>query len=281
MASRQERRQRLARLAKVTERIERSGLSAKPELIELAAMVAIVDGALDASGGSRRAVARVVAIQDKSNAAAPFHGEVACRKGCTFCCSLNVSASAPQAFAVADHVRTNAPDLAAEIARIDEADRRTRGLDAHGRFLTKAFCAFLVDGACSVYPARPAVCRGALSRSAEACERAFRGETSIDPNIDGATVFRTACDEAFWAVLHQRGLRIAGYELAHAVLTALAEPDAEARWHQGEDIFASVRAEPLDVAPNDQAFWSALWAVAHGDAVPSGPHATRFPDWCR
>ncbi|HTI88923.1 MAG TPA: YkgJ family cysteine cluster protein [Alphaproteobacteria bacterium] len=282
MTSRQERRQRLAKLAKVTERIERSGLSAAPELVELAAMAAIVDDGLEATGGVKRAVARIAAIQDKSNAAAPFHGEVACRKGCAFCCSLSVSASAPQVFAVADHLRASAPDLAAEIARIAAADARTRGLDTYGRFLNKAFCAFLVDGACSVYSARPSVCRGALSRSAEVCERLFRGERTDDANIDEATVFRTACDEAVWAVLHRHGLRLAGYELAHAVLVALAEPDAEARWRRGEDVFAAVRAEALaNVSPRDEAFWGALWAVAHGETIAPGPYAARFPDWCR
>lgn len=284
MTSHPERRQRLAKLATVTERIERSGLSPAPELVELAAMVSIADEAMDtpATGGARNAVARLVAIQDKSNTAASFHGEVACRKGCTFCCSLSVSASAPQVFAVADHIRVNAPDLPAEIARIETADLRTRGLDGYGRFVAKAFCAFLIDGACSVYPARPSVCRGTLSRSAQACERAFRGETLDNPAaINDATVFRTACDEAFWAVLHKRGFRLAGYELAHAVLIALKEPDSEVRWHAGEDVFAPVRTDVLpEVGPKDEAFWGALWAVAHGDPVPMD-YARRFPDWCR
>jgi hypothetical protein len=285
MTQRQERRLRLAELGKVTQRIERSGLSTAPELIEVAAMVAIVDDAMDApgAGGSRRAVARLVGIQDKSNAAAPFRDTVACRRGCTFCCSLSVSATAPQVFAVADYVRANAPDLAAEIARIEAADLHTRGLDGYARFMNKAFCAFLVDGACSVYPARPSVCRGVLSRSAESCQRAFRGETADNPAaINDATVFRTACDEAFWAVLHKRGFRLAGYELAHAVLIALREPDAEARWHAGEDVFASVRADALsNVGANDEAFWGALWAVAHGEPVPPGAYTRRFPEWCR
>jgi hypothetical protein len=125
------------------------------------------------------------------------------------------------------------------------------------------------------------VCRGALSRSAEVCERLFRGESADNATIDEATVLRTACDEAFWAVLHRRGLRLAGYELAHAVLVALAEPDAEARWRRGKDVFAAVRAEALAVAPKDEAFWGALWAVAHGDPVAPGPYAPRFPEWCR
>jgi hypothetical protein len=284
LASRQERRPRLARLAKVTERIERAGLSPKPELIELAAMVAIIDEAMSGptAGGSRQAVQRLVAIQDRSNAMAPFHSTVACRKGCTFCCSLSVSATAPQVFTVADHIRANAIDLVAETARIEIADLHTRGLDGYGRFVNKAFCAFLVEGACSVYPARPSVCRGVLSRSAQACERAFRGETPDNlAAIDDASVFRTACDEAFWAVLHKRGQRLAGYELAHAVLVALKEPDAEVRWLAGEDVFAAVRTDVLvDVGAKDAAFWAALWDVAHGDPV-APDFATRFPEWCR
>lgn len=283
-ASRQERRQRLKQLDKVVTGLEQGGLSPAPALVELAALVAMIDGAMGAgtAGSSARAVRQVLAVQDKTQAKAAFAKEAACRKGCAFCCSLYVSASAPQIFAIADHIRRTAPDLAAEIARIETADRATRGRDGRARFLDKAFCAFLVDNACSIYPVRPSTCRGVLSRSVEACERAYRGEVGDLQAIDEASVIRSACDEAFWAVLHKRGLKLEGYELAHAVLVALAETDAETRWHRGEDVFAAVGADSLGaIGADDSLLWQSLWNVAHGEPVPAGRYRERFPDWCR
>jgi hypothetical protein len=244
----------------------------------------MIDGAMGAGtpGSSARAVKRVLAVQDKTQAKAAFAKEAACRKGCAFCCSLYVSASAPQIFAIADHLRRTAPDLATEIARIETADHATRGRDGRARFLSKAFCAFLVDNACSIYPVRPSTCRGVLSRSVEACERAYRGEVGDLQAIDEANVIRSACDEAFWAVLHKRGRRLEGYELAHAVLIALADTDAEARWHGGENVFAGVGTDALgDISADDALLWQSLWNVTHGEPVPAGRYRERFPDWCR
>lgn len=281
-ASRQERRQRLKQLDKVITRLEQKGFSPTPDVIEVAALVAMIDEEMGADGGAPRAVRRVLAVQDRTLANAPYRTEVACRKGCGLCCSLYVSATAPQIFAIADHIRRTAPDLAADVARIEAADVRTRGLDGRGRFLNKAFCAFLVDNACSIYPVRPSACRGLLSRSLDACERAYRGEGENVGAIDAANVVRTACDEAFWAVLHKRGFPLAGYELAHAVLVATADATAEARWHRGEDVFASVAADPITtVTAEDELFWESLWRVAHGEPVPPAAYRHRFPDWCR
>ena len=60
---------------------------------------------------------------------------------------------------------------------------------------------------------------------------------------------------------------------------------AEARWYDGEDVFAGVGTDRADDAMEPEMkrlegeFWQALWAVAHGDPA-SGPFADRFPDWC-
>lgn len=282
--SRQQRRQRLNKLGSIIEKVERHGLPEVPQLVELAALVAMIDEAMssNAPGSSARAVKRMVAVQDRTNANASFRNEVACRKGCGLCCNLYVSATAPQIFTIADHIRRTAPDLAADVARIEVADARTRGLDGRGRFMNKAICAFLVDNVCSIYPVRPSACRGLLSRSLDACERAYSGE--MDENvgaIDTANLIRNACDEAFWAVLHKRGFKLAGYELAHAVLVALADENAEARWYQGEDIFAPVAADPMtNVGANDELLWHSLWNAGHGEPVPPGQYRERFPDWC-
>jgi Fe-S-cluster containining protein len=283
--SRQERRRRLSRLGAVIEEIERRGLSPAPDLIELAAVVAMIDGTMDRApptGRSGRVLKRLAELQDRSNANASFQKEVACRKGCAFCCSLYVSALPPEIFAIADFIRGGAADLAAEIARIEAADANTRGLDPSCRFLAKSPCALLTDGACSVYTVRPMVCRGVLSRSREACESAYRGHAFDNrAEIEPAVAIRSAYGEAILVTLHRKGLDLRAYELAHAVLVALKDASAEGRWYAGADVFAGVAADAPAIRAGDELFWDSLWNAAHGEPVPPGPYAGRFPDWCR
>lgn len=66
---------------------------------------------------------------------------LACRKGCDLCCQRKFTVSAVEAYNIA---------------------RAFRQLDAPAQQAVRAAktsCAFLVDGACSVYAARPVICR--------------------------------------------------------------------------------------------------------------------------
>lgn len=99
--------------------------------------------------------------------------------------------------------------------------------------------------------------------------------------IEQAADIRGAYGEAFLAALHRKGLALAGYELAHAVLVALADDSAEERWYAGENVFAGVATDAPVVRAGDEAFWHSLWNVAHGEPLPPGPYAERFPIWCR
>ena len=70
-----------------------------------------------------------------------YKTHLACRKGCDLCCQRKFSVSAVEAYNIASQFR----QLPAELQR---AVRKR-----------KSSCAFLVKGACSVYEARPAICR--------------------------------------------------------------------------------------------------------------------------
>jgi len=282
-ASQQERRQRREKLKATIDRIERHGLTEAPELIDLAAVVALIDQSLERGGDggrSSRVMRQIGDLHDKSNGS--FASEIACRKGCTFCCSLYVSALPPDIFAIADFIRANSSDLAADIARIESADAVTRGVDSRGRFENKASCALLVDSACSVYAARPTACRAMMSRSRQACENAHLG-VSIDESamIDGAFTIRNAYVEALLVNLNQRGLVVRTYELTHAILVALKDETAERRWYAGEDVFTGVGSDGPTTFDGDALFWQSLWNVAHGDPLPDGAPSERFPEWCR
>lgn len=82
-------------------------------------------------------------VDEAAAAAGPF---VACSKGCSACCKMNVSISALEA------------------ERIGQATgRRPFQLSAAPKYLIEEFsgvpCPFLVNDLCSIYEARPFVCR--------------------------------------------------------------------------------------------------------------------------
>jgi Fe-S-cluster containining protein len=70
-----------------------------------------------------------------------YREHLSCRKGCDLCCQRKISVSAVEAYNIA----TAFEQLPAEVqANIRKA---------------KGTCAFLIDGACSIYAERPAICR--------------------------------------------------------------------------------------------------------------------------
>lgn len=287
--SRHDKRLRIRELRKVIKAVEKRGPAHRPEMVELAALVSLLDTTLAKTavpGRSAKAMALLARLLDKAGDTAPDRDRIACREGCTWCCDLYVSAPAPQIFAIADHVRENSPDLRAEISRLQAADTAVRGRGADMRALDNLFCPFLIQGRCGIYAVRPAACRAHASFSAEACEAAFRGESEEIPAPGHIPALRGGVEQALSTVLDHWRLPAHHYELTHAVLVALATPDAEARWYEGEDVFAEVGTDDADraMAPEAQRreveYREALWAVANGETPRPGPIADRFPAWC-
>lgn len=270
--SRQEKRQRLAGLRRVIKTVERQGLSHLPTPMEIAALVAMVDGRLAA--GCSKTMASLSALQDKSNERAPGMERVDCKAGCHYCCDVYVSAQAPRIFAIADWLRANSSDISAEIARLEEAGDAIRGKDVSQRASAGLACPFLDDGKCGIYPVRPAGCRGYFSLLVEACIAGARGGKGEIPTPAHIRQLRGAYEQALSAVLYHWRLPTAHYELIHGVVVALQEADAEERWYDGEDVFADVAVDHADETMDpemkrlESEFWQALWRVAHGEPAP-------------
>jgi hypothetical protein len=193
-----------------------------------------------AKSPSSDAIAHVLALHDRT---VPKQAEklLACRKGCSHCCSQMVVVTAPEAFYVAAQLR-NRPDTAAAVA---EVARETGTLTLEQRLGKNIFCPLLTETICSIYAGRPLGCRGFVSTNLEACIAAFvRGETpDISMPNDSISVLY-ACRMLLIATLRLAGLKDGVYEMNSAVAVALSSKDAEAKWLAGADLFAGLQTTP-------------------------------------
>ena len=105
-------------------------------------------------------------------------------------------------------------------------------------------CPLLHDDLCSVYSARPTVCRKHNSFSVSACIGDYEGR-------GGEIPIRRFDQEIFecCAVALLVGMRLwderqgAVFELSGALRVALQDPQAEQRWLAGEAVFAGVASQ--------------------------------------
>jgi Fe-S-cluster containining protein len=202
----------------------------------------------------------------------PSEHKIECAKGCAHCCHVSVSAMAPEIFHVANAVRAAHPeDFEATRARIRAKESATHGLSPLDRGRRKLPCVLLENNACTVYAARPGPCRGAASTSVRACETAFSGGNAGIPTPSVWTALRSAHTQAMWAALAAAELPSESYELNEAVCVALEQPDAEARWLKGEDVFRGVtrmRVETPAIAEHNRKIIAGLVAGALGREMP-------------
>jgi hypothetical protein len=233
------RKRALERLRALRVEVERDGLPQRPNLYHVAALTSGAIEILQRDDGHRAgAAARYVhRIAPASFQASGVEPQLACRRGCAYCCHGYVSASAPQIFAAAAAIRHAARGDDAIPDRVRDLAARVRGLEWRARIALREPCALLVDGACSVYAARPLACRGYASLSVESCRRAFEQLTDevIVPAAYGNV--RSALESALRAALKACGLPAVSYELTGALARALADPDSESRWLNGDCVF--------------------------------------------
>ena len=160
---------------------------------------------------------------------------VVCADGCSHCCRVHVSISAPEAIVLAAYLRdTMKKDALAKLtSRVEESAREVAAMDRDARVASGAPCPLLVDERCAAYQVRPLPCAAANSYDAEACAKG--GEIPIEPVQLGAI---RATQLGLSTAIAARGLDNGRYELAGALAVALKTPDAATRWLRGERLFA-------------------------------------------
>jgi Fe-S-cluster containining protein len=168
--------------------------------------------------------------------------ELACERGCSYCCHLRVEIRPHDAFVLAHHIQTGfgAEQRARAMARIEENLRRIAPLTPEEHIRANIPCAFLEEGVCTVYEARPATCRKYYSVSVATCRNSFNDPAApLTGEIEHEQV-RLAGNAV--ALGYAKGLEDAGYdatlyELHHAVHNALTNPKAERRYRDGKRPF--------------------------------------------
>ena len=167
-------------------------------------------------------------------------GQIECRRGCTYCCHVNVIATPLEAARLAVRLRAGRRlDLERAVLAAGE---RLAGLDARARLAHKAPCPLLVEDACSLYEVRPLACRALVSVSVRDCERHFRGggeALRAMPSLLTPRLVASGFISGEIAALGDLGLASHLVELTAALALLLGDPTALDRWLGGEDVFPS------------------------------------------
>jgi len=224
----------------ISARGPRTGRSLRGFELRLFAM----DGMDELSALAHEAVEAFEALLKRGQVEQPPEQPLACRAGCAHCCyQPEVTVTAIELFRVADYVVAHfSPDQIATLTSGATA-KPVLPTASSDTWVLRA-CPLLVDGACSVYEARPLVCRSINSYAVSDCERARR-QNRQQPTI------RTygPQERAGYLTLDmlQQGIAATGREaqllnLAPALAIALSDDSAKQRWLDGEQVFEAAWA---------------------------------------
>ena len=153
---------------------------------------------------------------------------IACRAGCSFCCHLRVMLFPHEAIALFRYLGSRMPKEQAEVVR-----KRLLSRDAG---VSHQPCAFLVEGKCSAYEARPSACSGYHSLSRERCEESYHNGGNLPagiPVLKALSFVASALDEGMLEGLNAVGLSANRVELHAAVAALIRNPALIQRWRSG------------------------------------------------
>lgn len=173
--------------------------------------------------------------------------EFACAKNCPACCTLRVTATAPELFLLAHYVRLiDASPAGAQLKlpqRVAEADTATHGLAERQRMTLRRPCPLIFKGVCLVHPVRPLACRGHAAFDRAACAQAAAGRDVEVPVSEPHLHLRGLVQGALQSALRAAGLAWGLHELNHGLNLALQDDQRRAAWTRGEDSLGPVIAD--------------------------------------
>ena len=165
----------------------------------------------------------------------------ACSAECSYCCHLLVEVSVPEVVSLVSFINENftATDLEALKIRVQKTEQRIRGMNSYERLFAREPCPLLRNGKCSVYAARPLVCRGYNSYNWVTCAQDLKYSRSwrLIPHDEAEKDIYSDVLDGLVTGLKEEGLPSEPLELIAALQIALNHPDAGNRWLAGDSIF--------------------------------------------
>lgn len=142
---------------------------------------------------------------------------VACRRGCAFCCHVDVDVTPLEAIRLARR--------AANAGTAQEGARR-------------APCPLLADGACSQYERRPLACRAVFSPDARRCEAGYMTADAVTvPSLEWPRHLAAGYITGEIAALDDVGLASHMVVLRAALALLRSDDGAVLKWLNGTDVF--------------------------------------------
>lgn len=216
-------------------RLANEALGHPPTVAQLVQTAARIEESMDIQVHRFSGKLEVLHQQGKSS-------EIACAKGCAYCCKVKITASVPEVLRLALWLKENKTEqeLAALRKRLAAYNSELAALKASGLPRPPMNCAVLVDNACSAYPGRPVACRAANSVDVGACAQAcenWRDESLTIPYVGQPIFAGKEMVKGIKMALEQRGISSPTVELSIALEIALDDPEAGERFLAGEPIF--------------------------------------------
>jgi len=181
---------------------------------------------------------------DGSEDGRAMRAAVACRKGCSFCCHINVSVTIPEAILVAASLRHGPYREFAP--RVEATAARAAGLNELERFRHALPCPMLKDGACGIYDVRPTACRAYLATDAKQCEASLESARTVGTPTPVESLaypqqISAAINGGVLQACADAGLQNCAVELSQATALMLRDDTAVTRWLNGEAVFEPYR----------------------------------------
>ncbi|KAF0219332.1 MAG: hypothetical protein FD174_2031 [Geobacteraceae bacterium] len=212
-----------------------------PEIYDYLAFTEEIAGLLAEKLANARTAADIGAIMGELTAYAEGELEkrlgpeetahIACKGGCSACCTVNVAVLVPEAIAIAEFVRKtfSGRELTEIRAKVEWLADRVRWVDDDERIRLRINCAFLDErGWCAIHPVRPLLCRALTSTDPELCRRALAScaydeEEPILQNLAHKLLMEGAFREIGKGV-ERLGMDYRSMELTRSVKTFLDRP---------------------------------------------------------
>jgi len=171
---------------------------------------------------------------------------IACKPGCSFCCHLRVTVAPHEAIALFRHLKSQIPAaLAQEIEeRVLANAARIAHMTEEQHWSQNLKCAFLVEGTCSAYRARPMACALHHSLDVDACEASYENPADHSVGIRKLAVIEqtmAATGAGMKRALEGLGLSADPMELHIAVAAVLRDQSLIARWRSGRPLLKPIR----------------------------------------